>query len=317
METILDELSLVPCLDVPVAERIFQLANTLKMLDALGAPRVLRSVRDAADRDIEAGRGLKNWCCDRQVEQTARMLIASRLSKQPFIDGADGLFAGMEGVRAVEASVAGKVALGAGLAALTDSVLVALKPVIDPSATKLTVQLHFLDEQGETEGEIAIARFLDADQVNAERLRIIALIDASVSNGRELLRRQMELFPLLRIGDLALTQLRALSGNEIVFRQLLRHLRALNDAAKSNALFEPVGICKSAESSPTLNHSKFGPQRDFPIPEGFDYQRWSDHSKLTGGAGHRLYFRAEKVESGYLVLIGYFGPHLSTVSHKV
>jgi hypothetical protein len=57
----------------------------------------------------------------------------------------------------------------------------------------------------------------------------------------------------------------------------------------------------------------YGPQRDFPVPEGFKPRRWSDHTKLSGGAGARLYFHAERTDEQAVVLIGYFGDHLPTV----
>jgi hypothetical protein len=50
--------------------------------------------------------------------------------------------------------------------------------------------------------------------------------------------------------------------------------------------------------------------RDFPSPEGFEQERWSLHTKLTGGAGARMYFRAIRSPEGVAVLIGYFGHHL-------
>jgi len=169
MRTILDETSLVPCPVWSPAARALDLARSLQAFDGLGAPRVLRSVRDAADRDIGNGFGLRIWCFDRATDRDAGRLLATRLASQPFIDGAGGLFAVAEGVRAVEAAVNGASALGAGLAALTDGVV--------------------------------------------------------------------------------------------------------------------------------------------------DAERWSLHTKLTGGGGPRLYFRAVRPESGAVVLIGYFGDHLPTVKY--
>ena len=53
MEPILDETSLVPCPSWRPAARVLGLARTLQALDGLGAPRVLRAVREAADRDTQ------------------------------------------------------------------------------------------------------------------------------------------------------------------------------------------------------------------------------------------------------------------------
>ena len=317
MDIILDETSLVPTSHCSAVDRICELANVLKTLDGLGTPKLLRCVRDAADRNIELGRGLKIWCFDRQVDQVAGKLIASRLSKQPFIDGPDGLFAQNEGVSAVEPTIEGMIALGAGLAVLTDGALVALKTKQIHADENVSVCMRILSDDGESSQNRHIARYLASSQVLTNRTRLIELIESSVRNGAELLIRQIDLYPRLRIGSLAFSQFSELNGNEIIFKQLLRHLRALNDAAASDERFEPAGISESAESNATLNHSKHGPIRDFPAPDGFENRRWSKHSKLTGGAEHRLYFCSEKIKHGYLVLIGYFGPKLSTVMHKV
>jgi hypothetical protein len=56
--------------------------------------------------------------------------------------------------------------------------------------------------------------------------------------------------------------------------------------------------------------------RDFPVPEGFAAARWSLHTKLTGGAGTRLYFRPERVGAAAVVLIGYVGDHLPTTRYR-
>lgn len=81
-------------------------------------------------------------------------------------------------------------------------------------------------------------------------------------------------------------------------------------------VFEPEGVTYSVESTATLSDGKLGPMRDFPAPEGFAKERWSLHTKLTGGVATRLYFRAVRTEASVVVLIGYFGGHLPTVRHR-
>ena len=107
MEPALDEASLIPCTKTPLADRVRQLADTLKALDSLGAPRVLRSVRDAADRDLADGRGLRQWCFDKLTPRDAGRFVAIRLDKAPYIDGRDGLFVEAEAGRAIQPSVSG------------------------------------------------------------------------------------------------------------------------------------------------------------------------------------------------------------------
>ena len=114
------------------------------------------------------------------------------------------------------------------------------------------------------------------------------------------------------------------SGTEAFFRQVVRHLGALDRAGGTwkEGPFSPAGISFSVESQATLSHGEYGPMRDFPTPDGFDTDRWSLHTKFTGGTGGRMYYKTLEVmerdaagmeRRGMRVAIGYVGPHLPTV----
>lgn len=316
MEPILDETSVVPCPVRLPSARILELGRTLQSIDVLGARRVLRSVRDAADREFHLGRGLRAWCFDRSTDRDAGRLVAARLSAQPFIDGSDGLFARAEGRRMVQATVGHDQVLGLGLAALNDCVAVALVSEKRPRAALVEVGLSFLDDEGERREEARVLTLACATDVAEHRAEIVGRIDRSVPNGAGLVSRLDELFPRLRLGPAARAQLADLTGMEQVFPQLLRHLRALDEGAQEwpeGDPFRPRGVSFSVESRATLIHGAYGPLRDFPPPEGFNAERWSLHTKLTGGAAARLYYRPVRLPDRALVLIGYFGAHLPTV----
>ncbi|HMQ22566.1 MAG TPA: hypothetical protein PKE00_08770 [Planctomycetota bacterium] len=142
-------------------------------------------------------------------------------------------------------------------------------------------------------------------------------MDRAVPNGAAIIERAGELFPRLRFGQNALKPIGAMTGSETVFNQLVRHLRALDEGARTwaDGVYEPLAVSYSVESSATLNHRTDGPMRDFGMPDGFAFERWSLHTKLTGGNSARIYFRPERVDGQALVLVGYFGPHLPTVRH--
>lgn len=319
MEPILDETSLVPCTAVTPSERILQLARLLQALDAVGAPRVLRSVRDAADRDIASGRGLRTWCFDRATNRDAGRLLATRLASQPFIDGDDGLFAVAEGNRVAEAKVDGIRVFGLGLAAMTDAVATGLVSATLSSARSVDVQILYIDEDGEQTDSSSVLCLVDVVDVEAHRAVLQQKVDHSVQDGQTLLRRANELFPRLLLGDKARDQIGTLTSAEPVFRQVLRHMRALDLAAaewEAGTSFKPGGISFSVESQATLEDGKFGPMRDFPTPEGFSHERWTLHTKMTGGNGARLYFRGVHRDRAGLVLIGYCGDHLPTVRYR-
>ena len=317
MDVILDETSLVPCDAWNPAGRIQTLASTLKALDQLGCARVLRTVRAAADHDIGQGRGLRGWCFDPGTNRDAGKFIAQRLGKQPFIDGADGLFAVAEGERAIEGSALGATVVGLAYAALTGDPTVALSSSTSAAGTVVAVELITLDVESEIRETVHVCRLVTEDDVLQQSAAIMQGVKDSVVNGDQLLKRADELFPRLRFGPTAREQIAALSGNEPVFHQLFRHLRALDQGAASwqpDAQYSPSeAITWSRESNATLDHRTYGPLRDFPMPGGFSPRRWSDHTKLSGGAGARLYFHAERTDESALVLIGYFGGHLSTI----
>jgi len=318
MEPALDETSLVPCPDWVPAIRISALSTALKEFDRLGLPRVLRSVSDAADRDIGEARGLRSWCFDRALNLDAGRLVATRLARQPFIDGAEGLMARAEGHRVLETRANGSLVFGLGIAALEGRPVAMLPRAALPTGRHVQVQVLDASVDPIAVTDVPVFAYARGDEVAANALHIQGLVDAAILSGETLLDRLADAFPHLRVGPRASESFAALSGSEPVFRQLIRHLRALNSAAEAwapGAPYKPEGITYSQESDQTLSHGRFGPIRDFPAPAGFGPERWSLHTKLTGGAGARLYFRAVRTADSKVVLIGYFGAHLPCVLH--
>ena len=305
-------MSLVPCASWSPARRIETLALTLCRLDTLGAARVLRTVRDAADRDIAGSQGLRIWCFHRSTARDAGRLVAQRLGRQPFIDGPDGLFAAAEGERLIEARVGDvPTSLGFAVAALNSGVVVCLGSAAKPTGGLEKVDLCDLSDTEEATTTVTTAVAVTPSDVDAHRDHLRALAEHSITDGPTLVRRFAELFPLLALGPRAESALDGYSGSEPFFGQVIRHLRALNDAASKwspGRPFEVSAVTASPESPATLQHGQYGPLRDFPSPEGFGARRWSFHTKPTGGPALRLYF--DFVTDGPRVLVGYIGPHL-------
>jgi hypothetical protein len=316
MDVLLDETTLHPCAVLAPAPRIQILAQTVRELDGLGLPRVLRCVRAAPDMDLGEGRGLRSWCFDQAVDRDARQLLLSRLGKQPFIDGPDGLFSRREGSGAIDARIGEVRVYGLGLAGLGGGIATGLvcEPASDELLT-LAVVLSSLEENEIVAEPVEVMRCVSAGQVrgHGERLRLQLL--RAVGSGADLLERAEELFPNLCFGSGAIEQFAALSGKEPVFGAMLRHLDALDEGARQwaePATYCPAGSIKwSTESLATLKHGRFGPMRDFPPPTGFAPRRFSYHTKLVDG--WRLYFHPERTQKSPVVLIGYIGAHLPTV----
>lgn len=247
------------------------------------------------------------------------MLVGSSqlaLTNSHILMAMTGCLLQLRGGRAVEASVDGQQVIGLGLAAMTDNVVVALTTDERSTGTTLMVDVIYIDSDGQRNELVPVTIFALEQEVVTERQYIIDRVDRTVLNGAAIIVRFAELFPQLRLGADAQKAIEALTGDEVVFPQLVRHLRALDEAARV-----PIGnkyspaVSYSRESEATLRHGTYGPMRDFATPDGFPPERWSLHTKLTGGNGARMYYRVEKVEERTVVLIGYFGDHLPTVKH--
>src|SRR5690606_3526484 len=138
---------------------------------------------------------------------------------------------------------------------------------------------------GQRDEHVEVETFTSAEEVTEAGGRIGKRLDQAVRNGAELIARVTHLFPRLRLGDDARTPISKLTGSQPVFRQLVRHLRALDEGARTwtTGAYAPVAVTFSVESEATLNHGTYGQQREFRAPEGFALgERWSLHTKLTG-----------------------------------
>ncbi len=204
------------------------------------------------------------------------------------------------------------------LAALTDGLVVTLASQTRPTGAAVAVDVTYLEDDSLREEQISVTTFARAQEVAGARQQLVDRVDRAVPTGTAIVARIAELFPRLRLGDGARSQIEVLTGNETVFRQLVRHLRALDEGACAWAegdVFAPVAVSFSSESEATLSHGTYGPMREFPTPAGFNVGRWSLHTKLTGGNGARMYSHAERIDGQPVVLVGYFGDHLPTVRH--
>ena len=136
---------------------------------------------------------------------------------------------------------------------------------------------------------------------------------------RLIVRRIYDEVMMQEEGEVYIKTITGLVGTEQVFRQLVRHLRALDHGARDwlpGMQYVPgSALSWSCESKATLDHSRYGPMRDFPVPDGFMIERWSYHAKLTGGGGFRLYFRPDRIAGKPVVLVGYFGAHLPSLKY--
>jgi len=208
--------------------------------------------------------------------------------------------------------------------ALADGVCLSLAGDAQFAEERLDVSYTVLDDEGDHIEYISIRNVMEREHVEVHRAELQDVLKRELRDGAAILERAGEVFPRLRFGATAADQLEQLNGKERWYSQLLNHLRALNQGAENwrEGSFEPDGALEfSVESQQTLKHGSYGPQRDFPVPEGAPSERFSLHSKIRSD-NKRIYFLPYKenddtTEDGpstrMIVVVGYIGVHLLTV----
>jgi hypothetical protein len=315
IEPVLNERSLQPA-EVPTVERMTSLAAVLLRLDTLGFPKMLRHVRDAPDREIGEGLSLRDWLF-RKAPKELKQFIAGRMSRAPFVED---LHQASESAQQAlyQASFSGEPANGPGVAYLLDAPAVALRGVACWEVDPLTIVLSQMDEESEAfvEQTVDVVHLSSAAQVTRREAQLRERVLRTVATGVELWERRGDLFGRLDFCSGVESQVRALSGNESFFPQVVIALARLNGAlvAWSAGPLSP-GMSSSPESTQTLDHGTFGPMRDFLCPDG-KVRRFSNHLKLFSG-NWRIYYQESRDEDGVgRAFVGYAGTHLPTVRFR-
>ncbi len=133
-----------------------------------------------------------------------------------------------------------------------------------------------------------------------------------ITCGGDVWEQRAGLFPGLTFCESAKDNLNALSKNDPILFQMIKHLTALSDVAPtlvSNQLTKlTLGENVSGESDQTMQ--RYAAERTFSCPDGVQ-RTFSLHGRITPQAW-RYYIWNERVNGK--ILIGYIGPKLATVS---
>jgi hypothetical protein len=137
----------------------------------------------------------------------------------------------------------------------------------------------------------------------------------AVGSGDDLWQRKAELFPQLDFCNDVERQMRALSGKEFYFQQVVLALSRL-DAALAVWTAGPLhpGMDHSGESTPTLDHGTYGPMRDFVCVDN-EKRRFSHHLKIFSNNWRIYYWEVRSGAAGGRAHIAYIGVHLPTVKY--
>jgi hypothetical protein len=315
MEPVLNERSLESS-GAPTSDRVKSLLAVLWRLDKLGFPKVLRHVRDAKNIEVEQGTTLHAWLFQK-APRDLRQALAGRMDKAPFVED---LHEREEVTRGslLQAAYDGAEARGAGVAYLRDAPAVALYGLPRWEVDPLAILLSRMDEEEQrlVEQTVHVIHLCRPEQVPAREKVLRERVLRAVTSGDDLWQRRGELFPRLDFCAVVERQLRALSGKEFYFQQVVLAFSRL-DAALGEWAAGPLhpGMDSSPETTMTLAHGAYGPMRDFPCPDGSTRQ-FSNHLKLFSNNWRIYYWETRSVDAGGRAFIGYVGAHLPTVRYR-
>jgi hypothetical protein len=310
VEPILDESSLVPCSTRCPGARIEALAQTLQALDGLGVATVLRSVQDAPDRDLGAGRGLRGWCFDPNTPRDAGRLVANRLSKQPYIDGDGGLFAKAEGARAAEALVDGRQVVGLGLAAMTDAIVVALATDQRTAGGVITVDITYVDDDGQQEEHAEVFAFTTAQEVADARQIIIDRVGSYIKKPSEAFRAAVQGSPDLILHPDALNDADQLVEHRWRFAEegakLLARYAASEDLGPLREWKQKFAVDFAANGRVSFKY-RWTCKGEYR--EGSTEWHLKEGDNTSKRSAARIYFARVEFGEGARIVVLYVGPH--------
>lgn len=319
MEPVLNELSIVSS-RITTQDRLRTLADAMLALDALGFARILRTTRDALDRSVEDEATLR-VALGRLRDRDLRDFLRQRLSRTPYVEELQTMREAALQLM-MDGQVDGASCRGAVLAFLTNAPVVSLLGDLTHSATLRVVvsRMSALLADGrepELESEVAeVVHIASPSHVAAVSKLLRDRVLRAIRTGSELWERRATLFPRLQLCPPVEEQLRALSGSELGFAQIVEALGRLNDTLMlwKGGPFEP-GLKYSVESASTLGHPSYGVMRDFECVDSMT-RRFSLHLKLVA-ANRRIYYRPFGADTGKpSACVGYVGPHLPTVKYS-
>jgi len=282
--------------------------GVVRAVRAKGFGQSLRTHRALMSEELCVDYTVAQWISDHEVDRESRSFFRTLATKAPYIEDSIERYEADKAV-AYECRVAGARCDGAGFAYLFDCPAVACRGDPRFEQSIVLVDVTRIGEEGDLVDETyEMCSLATVDHVRERSAWLINRVNAELSDGEALLRTAPAALPFLRFGATATKQVKGLTGGEPFFRQVLRHLRALNDAAEiwDGGQLLPLGITFSDESQATLQNAALRARRTFPCSDGMR-RLFHLHSKPTGG-NVRIYFLATNPTTP-TVEIGYIGPH--------
>ena len=315
MEMIFNELSLDPPFDDSylARDKIANFVRTMAVARIRGVLGPLRTPSNFCALELAPGYSIGAWFVDDTVERELKGRLRSEATKAPYLEE---LFEAFEAANDALAEVQydGLAGLGLGLAAFREL------PLLSFAADRwqdveLTVETHLLTEEEEAVETQAVVNWHAPNSVDGFEAWIDDRQRSEIGSGPQLLEEAADVLPRLDFTPSCRDQLADLTGNERPFREVVRHLLALNRRAATwfDGPFEAgCEVPCSDESETVLNTARFRKARTFQCDDG-EARLFSWHSKINAQAW-RIHFIADAGRRR--VLVGYVGRHLPTANDR-
>ena len=315
MEMIFNELSLDPPFDDSylARDKIATFVRTMAVARIRGVLGPLRTPSNFCALELAPGYSIGAWFVDDTVERELKGRLRSEATKAPYLEELFEAFE-MANDALAEVQFDGLAGLGLGLAAFCEL------PLLSFAAERwqeveLTVETHLLTEQEEAVETQAVVNWHDPKSIGGFETWIDDRQRSEIRDGQELLAQSEDVLPRLDFMPACRDQLAALTGNERPFREVVRHLMALNRRAATwfDGPFEAAcEVPCSDESETVLNNARFRQARSFACDDG-ETRVFSWHTKINAQAW-RIHFIADAARRR--VQVGYVGRHLPTAQDR-
>ncbi len=310
LELVFNELSCEkPAPSVELARQHIE-SFVLTMVEATrrGVKRNIRSTCDLQQLELGPGYHWWDWRHDRLVRRELQQYFRSITTKYPALSDAPTIERELLGCDFFHK---GRKAAGLGVAHRLDSLAVSLPSSDAWNCAAILIEIQELcngdiEQFSDNVRHACYANHVRNDHPDWIKQRLISL----VKNGSELWDRSAEFFPKLMFCDAVASQMASLPA--IALPSVMRGLFQLNQYAGewvSGGFNErQVGCMVSPDSQSTMQ--QYAAERTFRCPDGQPYT-FSWHAKV---GFWRIYFRWN--DTNRQLLIGYVGPHLSTVKFR-
>lgn len=289
---------------------MLDLCEASDALCRIGYGNAVKTPRDFANMALAPDYPVRKWFVDRDLPQEnrdRRRLFLTRCTKAPYLEELhqEADIQDIEEFRFQE-----KAALGLTLAHLWGCPALSLAG--DERFPANTVMLSWRrfterEEWEEREFPVPLLRCRADVERGAEEF-CNALPSPELRTGRAVLAHAPQVFPSLVFSRNAEGQIRRLSGGEIYFPEIVRHLKELDKAMRrGDAEFQPSDIDYApTESGATSRNPQCRAARTFRFPDGRE-RICLAHSKIHT-AYRRIYVFPDMEDR--VVYVGHAGEHL-------